>query len=174
MSLHSLIGAIDTDIEDWPSYVERLQHYFTVNEVASEEKRCATLLTASGPPTYRQLRSLATPRKLSDLSFEEIFTLAADYYHPTPSLAVQRFKFNSRNRHSGESVADYVAELRRLSEYCKYDVTLTDMLRDCLVCGINDHRMQRRLLAEKELTFAKALELAQAMEAARVGRAKFA
>ena len=40
------------------------------------------------------------------------------------------------------------------------------MLRDCLVCGINDQRLQRLLLSELELTFAKALELAQAAEAA--------
>jgi len=40
------------------------------------------------------------------------------------------------------------------------------MLRDRLVCGINDPRLQRRLLAETDITFAKALELAQAAEAA--------
>ena len=40
------------------------------------------------------------------------------------------------------------------------------MLRDRLVCGINDSRIQRRLLAEPDLKFAKALELAQAMETA--------
>ena len=40
------------------------------------------------------------------------------------------------------------------------------MLRDRLVCGIADQRIQRRLLAEPDLTFAKALELAHAAEAA--------
>ena len=40
------------------------------------------------------------------------------------------------------------------------------MLRDHLVCGINDQRLQRRLLAEPNLTYTKAFELAQATEAA--------
>ena len=40
------------------------------------------------------------------------------------------------------------------------------MLRDRLVCGINDSGIQRRLLAESDLTFKKALDLAQAIEAA--------
>ena len=40
------------------------------------------------------------------------------------------------------------------------------MLRDRIVCGFNDSRLQRRLLAEKDLTFKKALEMAQAWEAA--------
>ena len=40
------------------------------------------------------------------------------------------------------------------------------MLRDRLVCGIRDAKVQRRLLAEPDLKFKKALELAQAAEAA--------
>lgn len=47
--------------------------------------------------------------------------------------------------------------------YCE---KLTEMLRDRLVCGINDDRIQRRLLAESELTFEKALKIAQALETA--------
>ena len=30
-------------------------------------------------------------------------------------------------------------------------------MRDCLVCGVNDERIQRRLLAESRLDFKKAL-----------------
>ena len=40
------------------------------------------------------------------------------------------------------------------------------MLRDRLVCGINDDAIQRRLLAEQNLTFDKALTTAQGLEAA--------
>ena len=40
------------------------------------------------------------------------------------------------------------------------------MLRDRLICGINNDRMQRHLLSESKLSFEKAYELAQAMETA--------
>ena len=40
------------------------------------------------------------------------------------------------------------------------------MLRDRLVCGINDEHTQRRLLSEPTLTFKKALEVAQGLEMA--------
>ena len=40
------------------------------------------------------------------------------------------------------------------------------MLRDRIVCGINDDTIQRRLLAECELSFKKAAEGAQIMETA--------
>ena len=47
-----------------------------------------------------------------------------------------------------------------LSEHCNFGAALNDMLRDRLVCGIADQRIQRRLLAELDLTFAKATEAA--------------
>ena len=67
----------------------------------------------------------------------------------------------------GETIASYVASLRAIAKDCEYGNTLNmTMLRDCLVCGINHQALQRRLLAEKKLTFDKALEIALAAEAA--------
>ena len=40
------------------------------------------------------------------------------------------------------------------------------MLRNPLVCGANDERIQRRLLAKSQLEFKKAMELITAMETA--------
>ena len=62
-------------------------------------------------------------------------------------------------RQPGETVAEYVAELQKLSEHCDFKDTLEDMLRDRLVWGIVDPRIQHRLLAENKLTFTKAQEL---------------
>ena len=59
-----------------------------------------------------------------------------------------------------------MASLRRLSKHCKYEAILDDMLRDRLVCGVRDKRIQQRLLAEPDLTFQKAMDLALAAEAA--------
>ena len=59
-----------------------------------------------------------------------------------------------------------MAELKRLSEHCEFLATLNDMLCDHLVCGINDSRIQRCLLAEPNLDYKKGYKLALALEAA--------
>ena len=63
-------------------------------------------------------------------------------------------------------MADFVAELRALAEFCNYGETLNDMLRDRIVCGVRAEHIQRRLLAECNLTLQKALDIAQSMERA--------
>ena len=65
------------------------------------------------------------------------------HYKPTPSEIVERFRFNSRIRKSGESVAAFVAELRALAEFCNFGDTLEVMLQDRIVCGINEDLIQR-------------------------------
>ena len=59
-----------------------------------------------------------------------------------------------------------MAELRSLAEFCNFQQTLVDMLRDKVLCGINEAAIQRCLLAEPRLTLQKAMELALGMESA--------
>ena len=59
-----------------------------------------------------------------------------------------------------------MAEIRCLSTHCEFGTYLNDALRDRLVCGLRSESMQRRLLTEKELPLAKAMELAVGMKAA--------
>ena len=64
-------------------------------------------------------------------------------------------------------MAKFMAELLQIAQFCGYDETLEEMLRDRLVCGANDTRIQCRLLAEPEpLTLKSAFEVAQAIEMA--------
>lgn len=88
------------------------------------------------------------------------------HFNPQPSEIVQRFKFDSRTKKPTETVIEYVAELRCLAQDCNYGATLDQMLRDRLVCGIDEDRIQRRLLSETNLTFETAFKIAVATEAA--------
>ena len=64
---------------------------------------------------------------------DELLEALAKHYNPKPSEVMQRFRFNTRARREGESVADFVADLRHLAEFCNFGDTLEKMLRDRLV-----------------------------------------
>ena len=72
-----------------------------------------------------------------------------------------------RNRKLGESISQYMAELRRLSQYCEHGDSVESMLRDRLVCGVNHDRTQQRLLSEgANLTLQKAMDISLSLESA--------
>jgi len=166
MATHGKIGEFDPSQETWAMYVERLELYFIANGIEDAGKKRAVLLTVSGASTYKLIRNLSAPIKPAEKSFDDLVALLKSHYTPKPSVIMQRFQFHSRTQRPGETVAAFVAELRQLSEFCEFGATLEDMLRDRLVCGIASSAIQRRLLAEPDLTLKKAQDLAQAIESA--------
>jgi len=106
------------------------------------------------------------PDKVKDKTFDEITTILLQHYEPKPLVISERFNFNRRQQTANESVADYVAELRRLSAHCEFGTFLDDALRNRFVCGLQSKAVQKKLLVEISLTFTRAVEITQNMESA--------
>ena len=160
------IGEFDQALENWEAYIEWKEQYFVANEVTSDAKKKAILLSTCGPSTYSTIRSLAAPDKPTALDYLALLKLTKKHYNPKPSVIMQCYKLNARNQKVDKSISTYVAKLHKLTEFCEFGESINDMLRDKFVLGLHNTRIQHRLLAEKALTFAKAQEIVQAMELA--------
>ena len=132
MAPYSKIDQFDPTAEEWSSYEEWLQFYFIVNDTDTAEKQRAVLLTVCGPETYTLACNLVAPEKPSAEMFDELVKLLTDHYSPKLSIIIQLYKFHSRSRRAGESVAVFVAGLRRITKFCEF-MDLDNMLRDRLV-----------------------------------------
>ena len=148
--------------------MERVNTFFEANDVEEDAKKRAVFLTSVGERTYTTLRNLTSPETPANTSWANIQKLLKDHYMPLANPIVERCKFYERYRQSGETVATFLAELRALADKCDFGEQLTVALRDRLVCGIADDRMQRRLLAEpyKDLKLERAVDICTAMETA--------
>ena len=79
------IGEFDQALENWKAYIERVEQYFVANEVTSDTKKKAILLSTCGPSTYSTIRSLAAPNNLTDLEYSALLELTKKCYNPKPS-----------------------------------------------------------------------------------------
>ena len=108
------VEEFDSTKEEWLQYVVWLSHFFDVNVIdCRKQTRCVA--SSNRPATYKVLRS---PKKLGEESYANLVKILADHISPIPSEIVQRFKFNSRSRKPGDSVATYVAEFCAIAEFC--------------------------------------------------------
>ena len=114
--------------ETWTFYIERLEQYLTANKVEDADQQKVILLSVCGSATYKLIRNLASPKKLK---FNYIMDFVTKHHDPKPFVIVKRYCFNARNRHGGESISTYVAELRHLSEHCNF----RSSLNKCCVTG---------------------------------------
>ena len=146
-------------------YLEKVELYFEVNNVASD-KRVAILLSIIGSWTYTLLQSLSFPEPPASKNYTQLKALLTQHYEPKAMVVVERFRFHRRNKLAGKSIALFMAEIRHLSATCSFGGYLNQALWNQLVCGIGSKSIQKRLLAEEEVGLDKAITLALGMDAA--------
>ena len=167
----ALFGGVESfDIinGDFDKYVERMEQYYVANDVEDDKKKVAIFITVVGKDAYTLLRSLLSPEKPNTKSFAEITKTLSEHFKPKRIIIAERYKFHERKQEIGESVNDFVAAIKKLSLHCEFGYFLNDALRDKLVCGIADIKVRKRLLVERDLTFEKATQIANAIEGAEM------
>lgn len=168
--MSSVIGTIPPfDIKlpaTWDIYAETIDNYCEANAITDPSRKRAILLTVIGRDAYTILRSILSPAVPKDKSYDELIKILKSHFMPQVSIIYRRFLFHKRIQKADETISEYITELRQLAEECNFGATLTERLRDQLVCGLRDEAMQRRLLAETTLTFDDAIKRALAGEAA--------
>ena len=98
---------------------------------------------------------------------------SSGHYKPKPLIIAERFRFYKRQQQEGETVASFSVALRQLSSSCEFGAFLPEALRDQFVCGLSNQGIQRKLLAEANLTLDRALQLATAMSMATENTVEF-
>ena len=159
------IEPFDPSTGDWSSYAARLDQYIAANDVP-EGRKVATLLTVIGSAIYKLLENLLTPDQPATKSYAELIAALKGHLSPKPLVIAERYRFHKRDQRSGETIAQYTAELRRLARYCEFGAHLKDALRDRLVCGLLNPAICKKLLAEDSLTLDNAEKIGLAMETA--------
>ena len=165
MLVYSQLGEFKPDSEKIFVYLKQMKRFMEANSVA-EDKRVTVVLTVIGANDYALLQGLVAPASPQKKNFDELIKALKTHYEPKPVIIAKRFCFYKRSQLLGETIAAFVGELRRLAINCDFGNFLDDALQDRLVCGLRSEQTQRKLPSEKDLSLVKAMDIAQAMEAA--------
>ena len=106
--------------------------------------------------------------KPAEMLLKDLMETLKKYVEPKKVVMAARYQFHQRQQRPGESVATYLAKLRKMAVPCELGTTLGEALRDRLVWGFGDEAHQKRLLSQPDLTLEKAIVLAQSLETADV------
>ena len=98
MATRTTIGQIQEfcpDSESFAAYVERVELFFTANDIPAE-KKVPVFLSVVGGTTYGLLRNLLAPASPKDKSFKEIVDTPKAHFEPKPLVIAERFHFHRR------------------------------------------------------------------------------
>ena len=131
------IGEFQPSVEDWMQYAKHLEFFFAANGIMRAQQKCTIFLVVVGPTTYKLLHSMLAPTTLGELAFDKMVKVLLDHYCPKPSEIVSYFKFYKPQK----TVSTFISEVRALATFCNFGNLLDAMIRDCLVCGINNEQI---------------------------------
>ncbi len=180
----------DTRMEDFRAWHESFLGFANLTKLNAEcdlTGRRAIIRNAIDP-TWQKLWSSGMLNIDETDDIESIMEKIKIYVRSKRNPLLDRQDFFLRNQKLGESVDDYLAELKLLYESCDFpDVTRvcqhcgelndaegatnlkTERLRDRLIFGLHDDEIQRKVLEEPlhSLTLQKTFQMVQAAEAAK-------
>ncbi|KRZ16794.1 hypothetical protein T11_15773 [Trichinella zimbabwensis] len=113
------------------------------NKVTYPMTKRAALLSYCGGPVFKLIRALVLPANPSDKSFEKILFVLGEHFSPQPSEIMKCNAFHKRNQKVGESISDFIADLRQLAQGCSFS-ELEIMLRDRVVIDLQEQQSKLR------------------------------
>ena len=129
--------------------------------------RVATFVTCIGPDALDIYNGLPFEEDSHKEDISRVLQLMEKYCIGETNTIYERYVFNNRSQDNGESFDAYVSTLRQLASSCDFGDLKDDLIRDRVVCGIQDNSVRKRLLQEPKLTLQNAIEKCRASESAK-------
>ncbi|KAL1419412.1 hypothetical protein MTO96_005147 [Rhipicephalus appendiculatus] len=160
--MRSRPSAFDGAAESWSTCRIRLEAFFEGHKVTDPGKRRTLLISSLSDSVVRVSQGGNPSTPVNSLSYDQVVECLEDQYNPQASEIAPSYAFFMRKQKEGESVRDFIAELRRLAESCNFGSTMYRTLQDRIVCGIWDDDPRRSLLTRGKLTLKEAEDFARA------------
>ena len=80
------VSEFDNSRETWCTYIERLESFFNINDIAEEKKSdfLVSVITVMGSETYGLLKNRMAPTKPSTRPFSELVKTLGGHLDPSP------------------------------------------------------------------------------------------
>jgi hypothetical protein len=158
-----------SDIADnWNRFKEQWDNYEVATGIKEEsaEKRGAIFLTCIGTDAYDVYRSMEFETGVDKKKIDVITTAFKAFCVGNVNVTYERYVFNKRTQENGESFDIFLGDLRRMARSCQFEGVCDSMIRDRIVVGVRDDATRHKLLQQRDLTLARAIDICKASEAA--------
>ena len=169
----SLLQKFDTKgnlAANWKKWIQIWKAYEIVTGLDKEPSTLcvATFITCIGPDALKIHTGLPFQSDDDRQNMDKVLELWQNYCIGKMNVIYERYRFNNCWQESDELIDAYTTALRTLAETLEFGSLKEDLICDCLVCGIRDNSMRKKLLQEPKLTLDKSLDSCWAVEATKL------
>lgn len=148
----------------WLQFKQQFQIFLTAAgfDRFSEARKAAIFLNSVG----HEVQELYFNVLKTDEStkYEQIIKILDDFFEPKQNEIISTYCFHKRNQVEGESFDLFYTEIRKLVKNCNFKEQEERMIRDRIVLGVQDQKLQRKFLEINNLTLQTAVDMCRASE----------
>ena len=152
--------------ENWRKWQQQFRLYLVASGIAEKSPviQASTLLHVIGEDAVEIYNTFTWAEDGHAMVVSRIVEKFSAYCTPKKNVTYERHVFNTRNQKQGETIDQYITELRMKAKTCEFGTLNDSLIRDRVVCGIVDDKVRARLLRETDLTLQKAIDICRANE----------
>jgi len=150
----------------WKTWKKHFDYYITATEAdtKSEKVKTSILLTCIGEKGRQVYDTFDFTTEEDPFNLALILKKFDEYCTPRKNITILRYKFFTNKQKEGKLFSDFLTELKRLSDECEFENLKDSLVKDMIICGINDNSLRERLLREANLDLSKAVGIIYASE----------
>ena len=137
--------------EAWKKFEQRFKTYATASGLSGKSGgvQVATLLHVVGEDG-QDLHSTFTYGDDEDRDdLNTVMEKFRTYLTPRKNETMERFMLLTRKQHRDEPFEEFYADLCQKAKQCSFPACEDSIVRDCIVLGVQDPKLQRQLLSGK-------------------------
>ena len=148
--------------------MKQFKTYFVAAELSekSEAVQVARLLNAAGPEAQEVHELFEYEAEADKKKYTKILEKFTEYCRPKKNVVYERYKFWSHSQKEGELFDPWLKDLRIIAKDCEFTEE-QNMIRDKIVFGVYDKKVQERMLRKSDLKLKDAIDTCRAAESSQ-------
>ena len=153
--------------ENWKRFKQRFTLFLRAIDASnkSDDRKIALLLHVAGPEAL-EVYNTFTFTADQEGKYDAVLAKFETYCTPRKNETYERHLFLSRHQREGESIEQWVTDLRLKSQSCAFGDLATSLITLQVILSIRDCKLQERLLREDKLDLEKTVQMCKAAEMA--------
>lgn len=132
-----------------------------------DEVKVALLLNCMGQEAINVYNTFSL-NEAEKKQYQKVIDEFGKYCNPKKNVIYERYMFFSRKQEEGEGIDKFVTDLKKLAESCEFNEQKDSLIRDRIVLGITNLRLQERLLTREDLNLEKAINECRVAEISKL------
>ena len=151
---------------EWKLWRKAFTFFLAATEIdgKSDKIKTSALLTCIGAKGREIYDTFTYTSDDDKLKLDVVLKCFDDYCEPRKNTTMARHKFLTHKQSTGQSFNEFVTELKNLSDDCEFGTLKDSLVRDIIICGVNNNNLRERFLREDVIDLPKVIKIGLAAE----------